>query len=134
MSYKKQMLLILLGVLVLIPTSTQDEASLAHQRPRHLTEHDHDHEPHERSSFARDSDDLNVQEKLFTYIVNGTDGTQSTVNLASGIWVIGWISTFLIIGSAVLCYWVGCELKEEEKTTPAPMVYGGYGRQFSPSR
>lgn len=48
-----------------------------------------------------------LEEKLF--LSTNTSSTSTTVSGAGIVWLLLWGVVFSIIGSAVLCYWVGCE-------------------------
>ncbi|XP_042855900.1 uncharacterized protein LOC122242637 isoform X4 [Penaeus japonicus] len=57
-----------------------------------------------------------LEEKLF--LSTNTSSTSTTVSGAGIVWLLLWGVVFTIIGSAVLCYWVGCE-------------YASTGRRFN---
>lgn len=54
-----------------------------------------------------DPKDKDFEEKLFTTF--NTTGTSTTVSGAGIVWLLLWGVVLIILGSAVLCYWVGCE-------------------------
>ena len=62
-------------------------------------------------------------EKVFAInLLTSTNGS-ILFNGAALIYFIMWGVVFTIIGTAVLCYWVGCEY-EMQTTTAAPATYG----------
>ena len=67
-------------------------------------------------------------EKIFT--VNILTGSSGSIyfNGATLIYTFLWGVVFVIIGTAILCYWVGCEYKLPEPTTTTAAPFVGYGR------
>ncbi|KAK7077601.1 hypothetical protein SK128_017539, partial [Halocaridina rubra] len=65
----------------------------------------------------QDVEGKDPEEKVLLTTFN-TSGTSTTVSGAGIVWLLLWGVVLIIIGTAVLCYWVGCE-------------YASTGRRFA---
>lgn len=73
-----------------------------------------------------DLDESELEEKLL-FLTSSTNGT-AILSFSGLIYTLLWAIAVAVVGSMVVCYWVGCEYEEAVEMTTTTTTSSSYGR------